>query len=360
LANTLKAMAWRGYEQDRGLPGGHKALGWGLLVVGIAWAYLLLAVLSRALPAVLPGQAVDIPVLSGAIGALPRNGGLGEHDADHVFNEPITVLVLGADRRPDESPLVARADSIMVVRLDPATRRASALSVPRDLWVEIHAEDGSVYSERINASYTQGAVAGGSVGAGAEQVMRDLEANFGITASHYVWVDIRDAAEVIDAIGGVDVEVAEELAISDWLYTDDDVTNPVVLTFEPGEHHLSGYEAVAFARYREDSDLFRIERQQAVLRAVFERMLTPRAWLNPWGLGMAAADAIETDIAAARLPGIALLAGRAADDIALFSLGDDVDGVPTVYPIETADGAQVLGWEPANVAAIWAAAQQTR
>jgi LCP family protein required for cell wall assembly len=328
--------------------------------VALAWAYVLLMVLTRALPAVLPGQDVAIPGLTPLLESLPGGAAIERPPDDHRFNRPVTILVLGADRRPDESELTARTDTIVVLRLDPATRRASALSVPRDLWVTIDPPGGSAYAERINASYQAGALSGGSIGAGARQVMHDLDANFGIEADHYIWVDIRSAASVIDALGGVEIEIPEDLAVPDWYYTDDDVTNPVTLAFPPGKYHLDGYRAVAFARYRNDSDLLRAQRQQLVVQALLRRVLSVSVLRNPFALWRATAQTLKSDLPGVRLAGLGLLGARAADGMLLLSLGDDVDGTPTVYPVTAGNGASVLEWDAANVARIVDAARATR
>jgi LCP family protein required for cell wall assembly len=346
-------MQW--YGPSPPISGGRKFIAWGIGVVALAWAYVVSALLVRALPGVLPGQDFAVP---GMIQLLEASGS-ERPGPEHPFNRPRTILVMGTDLRPGQDPLAVRTDTILVLRLDPATNKASALSIPRDLWVEIHRPDGN-YFERVNTSYAAGALAGRSVAAGAAQLLADLEANFGITAEHFLWVDIAGAADVIDALGGIDVEIPEELTITDWYYTEDDVTNPQTLSFGAGKQHLSGYEAVAFSRYRNDSDLFRIQRQQIVVQAISKRLFSWSILRDPAELISAANDTIETDVPFGRLPGLALLANRAADDMALFSLGDDVDGVPTVYPFVTEGGAEVLDWDAANVAAIWAAAQATR
>ena len=264
--------------------------------------------------------------------------------------------MLGADRRPDESPLLARTDSILVMTLDPATHQGTVLSVPRDLWVEIGDGDYG----RVNASFRAGADAGGTVAAGAGQTIRDLRENFGIEVDYFVWLDIRGAARVIEALGGVDVDIPADLAVPEWYYSDDDETNPRYVEFPAGRQHLSGYEAVAFSRYREDSDLYRVQRQQLVLRALLNDAVTFRGLAGLPVAAWSARDVVETDIPAGRLPGIALLASRVADALETYSLGDDVDGTPTVWPITTADGASVLDWDPANVAVLVANAAATR
>lgn len=324
------------------------------------WAVIMLfvatAATTRALPAVLPGWDVTVPGISQALAAMPEGYRVEAPGDEHRFNRPIRVLVLGADRRPDESPLLSRTDSIFVLQLDPASHRGSVLSVPRDLWVRIGGGDHG----RINASFQVGAAAGGTVGAGAAQVARDLEANLGIAVDYFLWLDIRGAARVIDAAGGVDVDIPAELQVPEWYYSDDDATNPRFVAFPAGRQHLDGYEAVAFSRYREDSDLYRIERQQLVLRALLGDALTFRGLAGAPVAAWAARDVVETDIPAGRLPGIALLASRVAGDLPTFSLGDGVEGVPTVWPVTTADGASVLDWDAAQAAVIVAMAAATR
>src|SRR5262245_50451237 len=127
-------------------------MAFALFVVALAWGYVMLRVLTRALPAVLPGQDAYVPGLTEALEALPPSVRIERPGADHVFNRPITILLMGADRRPGESDLAVRTDSILVLRLDPATNKASVISIPRDLWVDITTADGAVYSERINSS----------------------------------------------------------------------------------------------------------------------------------------------------------------------------------------------------------------
>lgn len=322
-----------------------------VLVLSALWIGLVsTALLTIVTPAVLPGASFSVPGVSGALEQLPGGLSVSAPDADHPFNQPVSVLVMGVDRRPGESELSVRTDSIAVIRLDPVTHKATILSVPRDMWISINPPDGGSYWQRVNVSYSEGAAAGGSIDAGAEQLMRDLEVNFGIHVDHYVWLEMSGAGTLIDAMGGVDVEIPESLAVPEWRYTEDDVTNPRNVEFPPGKHHLSGYEAVAFSRYRGDSDLFRAQRQQLVLRALLKDPISPAILLNPFDAWNAATSTIESDLSLPGLAGIAFLAGRASGDTQLFSLGEPVNGAPTVIPITTESGAQVLDWNAGNVA----------
>jgi LCP family protein required for cell wall assembly len=335
-----------------------------LLIACLLFAALLAGLtagrlLTIALPAVLPGARFEVPLARYALERLPGRLAFEQPGLDHPFNRPVTVLLMGVDRRPGDSDLAVRTDSIAVVRLDPATRRASVLSFPRDLWVAIDAPGGA-YWERINASYPEGADSGGSVEEGARQLMHDLARNFGVEADHYVWLDIGGAGRLIDALGGVDVDVPEELSVPGWWYTTDDVSAPRLVSFPPGKQHLSGFEAVAFSRYREDSDLLRAQRQQLVLKAIMKDPFGLGLLLNPFAAWRAATATVKSDLSTARLAGLAYLAGRASADTAFYSLGEDVDGAPTVYPMVTDGGAQVLDWDPENVEHWVALARATR
>lgn len=336
-----------------------------VFAVVLAFAALWLGFIASALlmlvtPAVLPGASFSPPGLSWTLERMPGDLAVSSPGPDHPFNEPIDILVMGADRRPDESALDVRTDSIALLRLDPATHHATILSIPRDLWVSINTVDGETYPQRINVSYTVGARAGGSIEAGAEQLARDIQVNFGVEVDHYIWLDMAGTRQLVDALGGVTVTIPESLAVPEWRYTEDDETNPQNVSFPPGEHHLSGYEAVAFSRYRGDSDLYRAQRQQLVLRALLADPFSPRVLLNPIGAWRAAASTVESDLSTPRLAGLAYLSRKSSANTELYSLGEDVGGSPTVMPMTTAEGAAVLDWDPANVAYWFEQARATR
>jgi LCP family protein required for cell wall assembly len=184
---------------------------------------------------------------------------------DAVAGEPVNILLVGSDSREGEAPgevaQVAgkRTDTIMVMRLDPASEHVAVLSIPRDLWLPIA---GSGDEARINSAYTE---------PGQEQVLIDtIRQNFGITINHWVEVDFQGFRDVVDALGGV------------TLYFD-----RLVRDRASGLHidglgcvTLDGDMALAYARSRKaeylteegewerdpQSDLSRISRQQTLMR----------------------------------------------------------------------------------------------
>ncbi len=327
----------------------------GLLAFGLASMYTSAALLARVTPALFPGTTLS-SVLPGPISAQQI---LAEPGDSSVFNRRINILVLGLDSRPAqeddlslpiEERYKARTDTIMVASVDPVTNSLNFLSFPRDLVITVHPDnDAPPYDSRINESFLEGLQEGRSVEAGAEQVQRDIQENFGIQTDYWVILDFRGVEGVIDAIGGVDITVPDDLAGYNWWYSDDDVTHKLI-SFPPGPQPLDGYMAVAFSRNRFPNDLARIERQQIVLQAavteVFAQgLLSPGRWPRLWD---AYRSSVKTNVPNGRLPGYANLVRETRGNMSTFSVADPVGEVPTVWDGWLYGGA-VLYWDPQNV-----------
>jgi LCP family protein required for cell wall assembly len=170
--------------------------------------------------------------------------------AEEASGEPLVVLVLGVDRRPTAAEgSSTRSDTIMLVRVIPATGEVRLLSIPRDLYVEV--EPGK--EDRINAAYAYGGVDQ------ARAVMEDLT---GVDIDNYVIVDFEGFEKVIDAMGGVRVDVGSGVFPEKW-------------NMGEGFEHLNGYKALKYARYRGTprADLDRIDHQQKLLAALRRQAL---------------------------------------------------------------------------------------
>ncbi len=170
--------------------------------------------------------------------------------------EPVTVLILGTDSRDDDDP--GRADTIMLLYLDPEKVEGSLLSIPRDTLVEIpgHGED------KINAAYAFG----------QEELMLKTVSNFlDADINHYVTVDFSGFVKLIDALGGVEVDIDRPM---------DDPKSGAF--FAAGTHQLTGEQALAYTRDRstELGDIGRIQRQQDVFRALIDQKLNIRYLSN--------------------------------------------------------------------------------
>ncbi len=336
-----------------------------LLVFGLCASWSATILLARVYPALFPGRALrdDIAVvgaISSGLSALPLPPlvQLPGVTTDSAFNRRINVLVMGVDKRPgDQDVDQYRTDTIMIGTVDPVTKQASVLSIPRDVLITIKDPvSGFQYEDRINSSYGVGIRNGKTVEAGAKQLQADIKANFGIETHYWVLMDFKGVEQLINVLGGIDIEIPPDLAVPDWWYSDDDV-NARYVAYPAGKQHLDGYNAVAFGRYRNSGqgDLDRVRRQQLVLQTALNKVFGQALLDNPTGLFDAYSTIIKTDLPRQLIPGMGLLAKETGGDLATYSLGSDWEGVPTVNYETTNQGASVLRLNQANVQKILAA-----
>jgi polyisoprenyl-teichoic acid--peptidoglycan teichoic acid transferase len=171
-------------------------------------------------------------------------------EAEQASDEPLDVLVLGVDRRPNSAEGEStRSDTMMLVRVIPATGEVKLLSVPRDLYVEVQSGE----NDRINTAYAFGGVEK------ARAVMEDLT---GVDIDNYVIVDFEGFEKVIEAMGKVRVDVGKGVFPEHWNMGED---------FQ----RLNGHKALKYARYRgtPGADLDRIDHQQKLLAALRRQAL---------------------------------------------------------------------------------------
>ena len=179
----------------------------------------------------------------------------------------VNVLFIGVDARDWEVNASApRSDTMILFTIDPVTKTAGMLSIPRDMWVDI---PGFGYG-RINTAYNLGE-AYKLPGGGPGLAMKTVEKFLGVPVNYYGQVDFNTFIAMIDTIGGIDVQVKERLVL-DPVGTGMD---KVVIT--PGYRHLVGWKALAYARTRktEGGDVDRAQRQQDVIFAIMEKVLSP-------------------------------------------------------------------------------------
>lgn len=182
------------------------------------------------------------------------------------------ILLLGKDERPDQQGEPTRTDTMMVLRVDFDKHTAKLLALPRDIWLALpDLEDYGITEGRINTAYYYGElyqVPGG----GPKVAMDTVTLNFGIPLDHYAIVNFQGFKDIVDAVGGIDIDVPK--AIYDDQYPTDDY-GYMTLIINPGLQHMDGTEALRYARTRhQDSDTERVKRQQAVILAVRDKALT--------------------------------------------------------------------------------------
>lgn len=178
----------------------------------------------------------------------------------------VSVLVMGLDYRDWSSGEGApRTDTMILFTVDPLSKTAAMLSIPRDLWVNIPGFEPG----RINTAYRLGETYN-VIGGGPQLAMDTVEELLGIPIDYYAQIDFSAFVRFVDEIGGVKVEVMEEIKVD--LIGDGANTIKVL---QPGRQTLPGDIALAYARarYTEGGDFDRATRQQQVVFAVRDRIL---------------------------------------------------------------------------------------
>jgi LCP family protein required for cell wall assembly len=247
----------------------------------------------------------------------------------------MNILMIGIDGFNNNYYRAARADTLILVGVNFAAKSAQMLSIPRDLWVQlpglIQAPEG-----RINSAYHYGELYG-APGGGPGEVRAVLANTFGLRVDRHVVVSFAAFERGIDAIGGIDVHIPNP--IHDGGYPMRDGAGTIAIDFPAGDVHMDGATALIYARIRHDSsDFQRMRRQQQVLFAVRDKLLSPQVIPHLPALAQSLIGAARTDLS---LEDLALLGclGPQVDTSAIQSWV--VEG-NMVKDVRLADGAQVL------------------
>jgi LCP family protein required for cell wall assembly len=208
------------------------------------------------------------------------------------------ILVLGSDRRPKGSKEPgantsgpSRSDSIMLLRIGGG--HSARLSIPRDTVLEIPGHG----LQKINAAYAFG---------GPALSISVIKRYLGIPINHLVEVNFEDFPALVDAMGGVDYTGGCIISRLDGGFRAGGFT----LRLAKGTHHLNGKEALALARTRENlcapsqTDLQRVERQQALFTAMKNRLLSPSSFFRLPLIAWNAPPALVSDMSGPTLLGL--------------------------------------------------------
>lgn len=232
-------------------------------------------------------------------------------------------LVLGIDRTPDGTAL-GRSDTIILVSVIPLKPTVNMLSIPRDLWVNVP----GVGENRINTAHFFAEA--NQEGSGPQAALDTVNQNFNLDVPYYVRVRFDGFMRVIDAMGGVTINLSEPTGI-----------------LPAGEHHLNSEQALAFARDRSGADdFFRMEHGQILIRAVVSQMMSPSSWDRLPAVIQVGMESIETNIPIYHWPrlGVALLRGT------ISGMDNRTITRDMVTPFTTSGGAAVLApnWDRIN------------
>lgn len=214
-----------------------------LLVGGVAYGYLWF-------------RSIDSNMSKAALSDTKLQEALDEPSAK--ASEPFTVLLTGNDRRPGETK--ARADTIILAKVDPKAKKIWMLSIPRDTRVEIPGYG----VDKINASKFIG---------GNALLVETVKEFTGLPVNYYVDINFRGFVNAVNTLGGLWIDV--DVPIDDWKA--DMSPDNSAQTIEPGPQLLDGYHALTYVRSRNfpDADFTRMRHQQTFFKALAAQMTKP-------------------------------------------------------------------------------------
>src|SRR5438270_4295567 len=270
-------------------------------------------------------------------------------------DERINILLLGYGGPGHDGPYLT--DSIMVLSIRPATREAMMISLPRDLWVKIPALPRNGFmTGKLNSAYAIGTdhknypnvrsewktdTGGGDLAAATvSQVI-------GQPVDYWIGVDFKAFREVVDALGGVRVDVP--LALDDPYFPAGESSGMMHIHVNAGWQQFDGERALQYARSRETtSDFDRSRRQQLVMLAVRQRVFSLNAIPRLLSLLSALQDNVRTNLRPGDMQQLADLAGQikdqdirrvAIDTSNLLRSGSSSNGQYILQPLDPTYGA---------------------
>jgi len=201
------------------------------------------------------------PVIETAGSASSGPGQIAALNPVSAPTQPFTALLLGSDDDSKFPPDRLNTQSMILVRVDPSTKQATMLSIPRDLWVPIPDQG----TGKISTAYNLG---------GPDGAMKAVESNFKVHVDDYVWIGLNGLVKLIDKLGGVNLQVTNP--VMDDFYPADlngaaDPYGYYRVAVLPGATHMDGAHALQYVRSRHGDirgDFARSERQQQLLLAV--------------------------------------------------------------------------------------------
>lgn len=244
-----------------------------------------------------------------ATGPLPRDG------------ERINVLLVGVDKLPDRT--ASLTDTMIVASLDPVGKTVSMLSLPRDM-VGVPLGNGDVYGPKLNSLMSFAERNPESFPKGGMRTLEDaVGALLGIPIHYYARIDFIGFIAMVDAVGGVNIDVKRTLRAKRY---DGYGLTTKGFRLTKGIHHLTGAEALAYARIRKgvgETDFTRAGRQQEVIVALRSSVTSGGSlfWRLP-DLLDAVANTIKTNVPTTRLPELAAIVDEVgANDVVRVVIG---------------------------------------
>ncbi|OLU44586.1 LCP family glycopolymer transferase [Faecalibaculum rodentium] len=211
------------------------------------------------------------------------------NSVDDITKNPFTVLISGVDSR-DGFAESSRSDVNMLATINPVTKTVLLTSIPRDYYVTTVCDEGAGCQNGAKDKLTHTGLHG------AETTKKTIESLLGIEINYTAKVNFTSVVNLVDALGGIDVDVKPGLAV-DHFYTNDYFGTDYGVT--EGINHLNGQAALCYARERyayQDGDRQRVKNQQEVLMAIVKKATSPSVIGNYPALMDALSGAFQTDL----------------------------------------------------------------
>jgi len=208
-------------------------------------------------------------------------------DAPKAPGEPFYMLLMGDDRRPGETR--ARSDTLILARIDPKAKKVSMISIPRDSRVKI---PGYGAPQKINAAAAWG---------GPELTIKTVKELTGLPISHFLTVDFTGLVKTVDAMGGVWIDVPQEI---DGRVNKRSKWDNKYRLIHKGYQKLNGWQALTFVRARHqfaDGDFSRMKNQQAFIKAMVKQGLSLSSVIRAPNIIASISDNITTDLTVAQM-----------------------------------------------------------
>lgn len=211
------------------------------------------------------------------------------NSVDDITKNPFTVLISGVDSR-DGFAESSRSDVNMLATINPVTKTVLLTSIPRDYYVTTVCEEDAGCQNGAKDKLTHTGLHG------TETTKKTIESLLGIEINYTAKVNFTSVVNLVDALGGIDVDVKPGLAV-DHFYTNDYFGTDYGVT--EGINHLNGQAALCYARERyayQDGDRQRVKNQQEVLMAIVKKATSPSVIGNYPALMDALSGAFQTDL----------------------------------------------------------------
>ena len=217
------------------------------------------------------------------------------------MKDRVNILLLGIDESTEREDWGSfRTDTMLLLTINFANNDVDMISVPRDSYVKIYKEDGTLHDElspynKINAAFSFG---GGAQKKGFAYSMTTVSELLQVPVNYYLGFNMNVVKDVVDAMGGVDYEVDIEVSMNGR-------------ELHPGYQHLDGQGVLDYCRMRKgSSDIARIDRQQRMLTAIFEQMKSTGQLVNIPNIYQALEANIMTNLTFKQISALALVAVR--------------------------------------------------